>query len=277
MLKYPRTRHLEGSRQQLGDEDLAVVQFSEIKNLPLVIEEKIDGANCGLSFDADGNLLLQSRGHYLTGGVREKHFNLFKQWGAAHQRAFWNVLGGRYIMYGEWVYVKHTIFYDALPHYFMEFDVFDREKEIYLDTPSRRHLLRELPIVSVPVLKMGLFERIESLTALIGPSNYITGEHAEKLRRYCVANGIYVEETTRQTDLSMLMEGLYIKHEEGGRVVGRYKYIRERFLQTVLTSDSHWLARPIVPNQLRVSIDDLFLPELPADLNNNNNNNNNNK
>ena len=263
MLKYPRTRHIEGSRRQIGDEDLDFVQFSALKNLPLVVEEKIDGANSGVSFDSEGNLLLQSRGHYLIGGVREKHFDLFKQWGTIHSRQFWEVLGDRYVMYGEWVYAKHTIFYDKLPHYFMEFDVFDRRNEVYLDTPSRRELLKSLPVASVPVLKAGRFEKLEDLTALVGPSNYITENHIETMRRYCEENGVYVEETVRQTDPSLLMEGLYVKHEENGQVVGRYKFVRSQFLQTVLESDSHWLARPIVPNVLSGSVNDLFLPELP--------------
>ena len=265
MLKYPRTQHIEGSRRQIGDEDLDFVPFSAIKNLPLVVEEKIDGANSGLSFDSEGNLLLQSRGHYLIGGAREKHFDLFKQWGTVHQREFWEVLGDRYVMYGEWVYAKHTIFYDKLPHYFMEFDVFDRQNKVYLDTPSRRALLGTLPVVSVPVLKTARFDRLEDLTSLVGPSNYISENHMETLRKYCEENGVYVEETSRQTDSSLLMEGLYVKHEENGQVVGRYKYIRSRFLQTVLESDSHWLARPIVPNVLKGSLNDLFSPELPKD------------
>ncbi len=263
MLKYPRTRHVEGSRQQLGDEDLQVVPFTEIKNLPLVIEEKVDGANSGLSFDSDGNLLLQSRGHYLVGGIREKHFNLFKQWGTIQQNLFRDVLGSRYIMYGEWLYAKHTIFYDRLPHYFMEFDVFDRQNEIYLDTPSRHALLASLPVVSVPVLKSGRFDRLQDLTALIGPSNYISENHMELMHQFCRENGIFLEDVDRQTDLSMLMEGVYIKHEENGQVVGRYKYVRERFLQTIVESDTHWHARPIVPNILSGSLNDLFLPELP--------------
>lgn len=29
--KYPRTRHLEGSREQAGDEDLKCVKFTEIQ------------------------------------------------------------------------------------------------------------------------------------------------------------------------------------------------------------------------------------------------------
>jgi hypothetical protein len=74
--KYPRTRHVEGSRLQPGDEDLDAVPFAELAGRHLVCEEKLDGANAGLSFDAGGRLWLQSRGHFLTGGVREKHFDL---------------------------------------------------------------------------------------------------------------------------------------------------------------------------------------------------------
>lgn len=264
MLKYPRTRHIEGSCQQLGDEDLQTVPFSEIRNLPLAVEEKVDGANCGISFDSGGNLLLQSRGHYLTGGLREKHFALFKQWGTVQQNLFWEVLRDRYIMYGEWLYAKHTIFYDKLPHFFMEFDVFDRKNGIFLDTPSRRDLLGSLPIVSVPLLKTGPFQKLEDLTSLIGPSRFISENHIETLHRFCRENSISPDETDRHTDPSLLMEGIYIKHEENGQVAARYKFVRGHFRQTSLESDSNWLARPIVPNCLTIPLDGLFLNRLPA-------------
>ena len=42
IFKYPRTRHLEGSRQQLGDADLNVVKLEEIKGSYLVLEEKVE-------------------------------------------------------------------------------------------------------------------------------------------------------------------------------------------------------------------------------------------
>ena len=112
--KYPRTPHLEGSRLQAGDEDLSQVPFSYIKGKHLVVEEKIDGANTAISFSEEGELLLQSRGHYLTGGYRERHYNLMKQWANIHQDAFFEVLGTRYIMYGEWMYAKHSIFFSLL-------------------------------------------------------------------------------------------------------------------------------------------------------------------
>jgi hypothetical protein len=69
--KYPRTQHLEGSRLQAGDEDLDGVPFSAIARRPIVVEEKVDGANAAVSFDSRGAPLLQSRGHYLQGGARE--------------------------------------------------------------------------------------------------------------------------------------------------------------------------------------------------------------
>ena len=47
--KYPRTPHLEGSRLQPGDEDLSQIRFSEIQGKHLVVEEKCDGANSGIS------------------------------------------------------------------------------------------------------------------------------------------------------------------------------------------------------------------------------------
>jgi hypothetical protein len=51
------------------------------------------------------------------------------------------------------------------------------------------------------------------------------------------------------------MEGLYIKVEEGGQVVGRYKYIRASFLTAVVDSGGHWLRRPILPNRLADGVD----------------------
>lgn len=256
--KYPRTPHLEGSRLQPGDEDLSQIPFSDIAGRHIVVEEKIDGANSAVSFDRDGSLLLQSRGHYLTGGYRERHYNLFKQWANVQRDGLFQVLGSRYIMYGEWMYAKHTVYYDALPHYFLEFDVLDRESGRFLDTSARRALLKPLPIVSVPVLAQGVFREKKPLLALLGRSNYITGTHIEHLREDARQLGLDEDRQCRETDPSDTMEGLYIKVEEGGEVVDRLKYVRDSFTQTVDASQTHWLDRPIVPNRLSRPVDDLF-------------------
>ncbi len=256
--KYPRTPHIEGSRLQPGDEDLSQIPFDAIKNRHLVIEEKCDGANSAVSFDENGELLLQSRGHYLTGGYRERHYNLMKKWAVAHRDAFYEALGTRYIMYGEWVYAKHTVFYDALPHYFLEFDILDRETGIFLDTSARHEMLRSIPVVSVPVLGEGCYTKKEDILKLLGPSGYITGNQRQNLYEAAEKLGLDPEKNCSDTDLSGMMEGLYIKVEENGQVTDRMKYVRAAFLQCVDFSDTHWLDRPIIPNQLAVPLETLF-------------------
>jgi hypothetical protein len=255
VFKYPRTHHLEGSRLQPGDHDLAAVPFASLAGGDLIVEEKLDGANAAVSFASDGKLLLQSRGHYLSGGEREQHFNLFKTWAAAQQARLRQVLGARYVMYGEWLYAKHTIFYDRLPHYFLEFDVLDTEADLFLSTEQRRRLLRGAPVVSVPVLRAGKFSRLKQLTSLVGASLYQSGAWRESLRAAAAGRDLDVERALRETDGSDEAEGLYIKHEDQERVIGRYKWIRKSFLTAVVDSGTHWLARPIIPNRLADGVD----------------------
>jgi hypothetical protein len=265
--KYPRTPHLEGSRLQPGDEDLDSVPFRQVAGRYLVVEEKLDGANAGISFDAHGRLWLQSRGHYLTGGPREKHFNLFKQWAHALATDLYDILGCRYVLYGEWLYARHTVFYNRLPHYFHEFDVLDTETGTFLSTARRRKLLELLPIVPVPVLHEGPARSPEQLTALIVPSRYKDAHWREELRALASARGLDPERVLEESDSSDLMEGLYLKVEEDGVVVERYKYVRPGFLTAILDAGTHWLRRPIVPNQLQPGVQ-LFssFPENPSSV-----------
>jgi hypothetical protein len=253
-VKYPRTPHLVGSRLQPGDEDLEQVALSQIVGESLVWEEKIDGANAAFSF-AGGRLQLQSRGHVLRGGAREGQFNIFKAWVETHQTAFRDAIGERYIVYGEWCYAKHTVFYDALPHFFLEFDVFDRERGLFLSTPARQLLLADLPIASVPVVHEGGAKTESAMRNLIGRSRFKSEAWREHLVEEARAMGQPPERVKAETDGSDLAEGLYLKGEEGDRVVGRYKFVRADFLQAIAASGSHWQSRPILPNRLAPGID----------------------
>lgn len=67
--------------------------------------------------------------------------------------------------------------------------------------------------------------------------------------------GVNPETAARQTDLSGIMEGIYIKVEEGDYVINRLKYVRASFLSTILDSESHWASRPIVANHLAEGVD----------------------
>lgn len=254
--KYVRTPHIRGSRLQHGDHDLEAVPWEELVGKHLVIEEKLDGANSGISFNDDGELLLQSRGHYLRGGPRERHFDLLKQWSACHSEVLARTLGTRYVMYGEWMYAKHTIFYDALPHYFMEFDILDTETNMFLSTPKRRELIiasgASNIISSVKVLRDGPIYNLKNLVDLIATSNFITDPIVRRsnLNVAAIVAGVQPEEAAFHTDMSPLMEGLYVKWEDDDVVKWRYKYVRATFTNAILEQETHWHDRPIIQNGL---------------------------
>ncbi|WP_452101206.1 RNA ligase family protein [Catellatospora bangladeshensis] len=249
IVKYPRTPHLAGSRLQPGDEDLAQVPFAQLR----------------AARGRRGEAGRRERGHQLhrrrraapavaralpDRGPRERQFAVLKSWAATVAPLLWPRLGERYVCYGEWMYAKHTVFYDALPHYFCEFDVLDTATGAFLDTPSRRQLLAGLPVTSVPVLAAGPFTRLEELTALVGPSRCRTPGWRDALVGAAAEAGVDPERAAAETDRADEMEGLYLKVEEDGRVVERYKWVRHGFLTAVLDSGSHWADRPIVANRL---------------------------
>ncbi|QIL79735.1 RNA ligase family protein [Diaphorobacter sp. HDW4A] len=258
ILKYPRTPHLQGSRLQAGDHN-DCVPYEHLAGRHIVVEEKLDGANSALSFSAGGGLLLQSRGHYLAVdqmGGRERQFNAFKQWARAHESALLSRLEDRYVMYGEWLYAKHSVFYDALPHWFAEFDLWDRSRACFLDTPRRHALLADLPVVSVPVLYSGVApKRIKDLLALIAPSLGRSLQWRTQFEQAVLRQKLDLELCWRQTDPSDCAEGLYIKVEENGQTLERFKFVRSDFVQVILNSGSHHSERPIVPNGLRDGVD----------------------
>ncbi len=264
ILKYPRTPHLEGSRLQPGDEGHEHIGLATLAGRHAVIEEKLDGANAGISFTSGGELLLQSRGHYLVGGGRERQFAPFKQWATAHEARLLALLEDRYVLYGEWLYAKHSVSYDRLPHWFCEFDIYDRVEGVFLSTPRRHALLAGSPVVSVPVLHAGAMPRdLRTLRALVRPSLAKSPRWREAFELGVQRQGLDLVLAWRQTDKSVLAEGLYVKVENEHEVLGRYKWVRPDFVQTILDSGSHHSTRPVIANGLAPDAD-LYSPQPSA-------------
>ncbi len=262
LAKYPRTPHLQGSRYQPGDKG-APTPYKDLAGRFLVVEAKLDGANAAASFSEGAELLLQSRGHYLhldTLSGRERAFATFKRWGCAHEGRLLEVLEDRYVMYGEFMHAKHSVYYDALAHVFCEFDIWDRSREVFLDTQGRHELLAPVPVVSVPVLYAGTAPpRYQDLMEMIAPSVARTRAWRDAFEEEVRSQGLDLDLCWKQTDRSDLDEGLYIKVEEDGKTVDRYKLVRTDFVQTILDSGSHHSTRPIIPNRLRPGVD-IFAP-----------------
>ena len=235
-IKYPRTPHLFGSKGTDDDKHLGRKESEAfIADPSLIVEEKIDGTNVGIHFTSHGRMVLQCRGHEITEGMHPQ-YDLFKQWTSVKRPMLEAMLGSRFILYGEWLYAKHSVHYRALPHYFFEFDLYDKDAAQFLDLATRRRMLDGTGLHTVPVLRRGPASA-EEPRALIGPSAF---------------DSAFDNPVTGRTD--HLMEGLYVRTEAGGHVTGRAKLVRPEFVEKVKQSE-HWQHQAMVPNQLAEGVD----------------------
>jgi hypothetical protein len=260
---YPRTRHIEGSGLQNGDTSKDLLSLNGMRGGYWVIEEKVDGANAAFSFDAGGNPLIQSRGGYLSmerDVFRERHFNEFKSWISHYQDELLSRIEDRYVVFGEWMGALHSVFYDDLPHLFLEFDVWDRKTKTFLSTPARRELLADTPVQSVPVLANGEWTRDMHPKDFIGPSVFRTEGDAwlANLKISCDRAGDNYEQRLSRLYKAQNVEGLYLKHEVDGVVVERAKWVEPGFVQTILDANVHWQSAFMVPNMLGCEVPGLY-------------------
>src|SRR5687767_338282 len=194
-IKYPRTPHLFGSKGADDDKHRGRKESEAfIADPSLIVEEKIDGTNVGIHFNSRGRMVLQCRGHEITEGMHPQ-YDLFKQWTSVKRPVLEVMLGGQFILYGEWLYAKHSVHYRKLPHYFFEFDIYDKDAARFLDLQSRLKLLEGTGIHTVPVLRHGALT-IDALRALITASAF---------------DSAFDNPLTGKTD--NLMEGLYLRTE----------------------------------------------------------------
>jgi hypothetical protein len=180
-------------------------------------------------------MALQCRGHFITEGMHPQ-YDLFKQWAAVKRPVLEQRLEDRFILFGEWLYARHSIHYRRLSHYFFEFDIYDKQQEIFLDLERRLSLLEGTGLQTVPVVHTGTVSR-DDLEDLIGPSQF--DSHFEN-------------PTSKRRD--NLMEGLYLRTEADGAVTGRAKFVRPEFVEKIKQS-THWQHQQMVPNLLADDVD----------------------
>jgi hypothetical protein len=127
-------------------------------------------------------------------------------------------LGQHLILFGEWCFAVHSVRYDALPDWFLAFDVYDREAGRFWSSARRDALVDQLGLARVPVVARGRFSLAE-VQKLLGPSCFTPG----------------------------LMEGLYLRRDQGGFLAARAKLVRPEFVQAI---EEHWSSRPLERNGL---------------------------
>lgn len=185
----------------------------------IVVEEKLDGANVGLSVSGAGEVRAQNRGNYLSPGAHPQ-FGPLWGWIAERERELREALQGGLVVFGEWCYAVHSVRYSALPDWFVAFDVYDRTAGRFYSTQRRDRLLATLRAQSAPRIGQGHFD-LEALVRMMDERASAFG--APKL------------------------EGLYLRKESADWLESRAKLVRPDFVQQI---SEHWSRRPLEVNRL---------------------------
>ena len=218
--KFPHTSHLlwlgEGSPRE--DKIMTPGENSEFLSSELIVEEKVDGANMGLSLGPDGRVRAQSRGNYLAPGRCHAQWNPLWPWLAERREGLEDGLRGGLMLFGEWCHARHTVPYDALPDLFLGFDIYEIATGNFWAVDRRNEWLKQRGISSIPEVARGRFSQ-KQLVALLGRSRV---GHVP-------------------------MEGIYLRREQAGYLIQRAKIVSTAFKQQI---EEHWTRRAVITNQL---------------------------
>lgn len=121
----------------------------------VAIEEKVDGANIGISMDPQTfEFRVQNRSHFVNSKTH-RQFGPLDSWLSQNSAGLYQVLGsepGRFVLFGEWLYAKHSIAYTRLPDYFLAFDLYDRTEGQFLSWRERNRRLEGTGIHTVRLI-----------------------------------------------------------------------------------------------------------------------------
>ena len=120
------------------NDDADRLPWTSVLGKHIVLEEKVDGSEISFHFDGDANLILRERANNLDMAKRggaEKVYDELKGWLLIQQDDLFDRLQDRFLVYGMWCLAAHTLLYDRLPSYLLEFDIQDKTTGDFLSTP----------------------------------------------------------------------------------------------------------------------------------------------
>ncbi|WP_435605853.1 RNA ligase family protein [Pseudomonas knackmussii] len=219
--RFPHTPHLAwlGKGSPRDDKVFSSSEVTALLGGNVVVEEKLDGANVGLSLASDGSLRAQNRGQYLA----EPHAGQFARlpaWLAQHDDGLRAVLRPNLILFGEWCAARHSLDYAALPDWFLLFDVYDRSVERFWSSARRNALASRAGLVTMQ-------------TVLYGKTTLTT------LKQLVTTKQSHYREGP--------LEGVVIRRESTDWCDARAKLVRPDFTQAINT---HWRKRTIEWNRI---------------------------
>lgn len=219
--RFPHTPHLAwlGDGAPRADKVLSTQEASLLLQNEVVVEEKLDGANIGISLRETGGFQVQNRGNYLSLPYRGQ-FSRLSSWLGERCESLTAVLTFDIVLFGEWCAACHSLSYDRLPDWFMLFDVYSRSDKKFWSTKRRNELAEVAGFFTVPKIAQGRYTIVELTDLLlVQPSRYRTGA----------------------------LEGVVVRTETDTYGLGRAKLVRPDFTQAI---EQHWSSHPIQWNHV---------------------------
>lgn len=236
--EFPRTPHLPfepnlGAGDIVASDDEARSIFAWERKADGVkgvygartsIEEKIDGASCGMTL-FEGHPVIRNRDHILRKGYikdtsAKKQFVPAWGWFYDHMDSFESLLAhGEYSVYGEWMVAAHGIHYTRLPSLFIAYDIYDYGLNLFLPTNTARQILSECGFTT--------------------PVQFFDGElrdHYDSLAELTQKPAAWADDK---------VEGIYLKVYTDKEIVHRFKMVRADFKR-----GQYWDKKTITKNKV---------------------------
>jgi hypothetical protein len=139
---------------------------------------------------------------------------VFRSWCAEHADELWALLGTELCLFGELLWARHAVAYDALPGVFVAFDILEKPTRRFVSAARLRALVAarypSLPVV--PLLWDGTAEEAARACA---------GDLGAWLARLASRRSSFGQEAA---------EGVYVRVEDTEHVVERFKLRRSTFV-----------------------------------------------
>lgn len=212
--KYPRTYHLPSS-PGASDDDKILDSVEHLLCKTIAITEKVDGGNCALTQE---------------GVFARTHGSIAKHPAFDPIKTIWSTIRydipESYSIFGEAVYAKHSIAYNALPGFFLAFGIRDDAENLWLPWKDVKEVAGVLGLPTVPELWVGTIYKADDLSnkvdELIAGGSRCGGEAIE---------GLVIRTYDRFTDFSKNVA----------------KWVRKDHVQTT----EHWMNQPVTPNRIK--------------------------
>ena len=150
---YPRIPHLDKKISNMTHDDI-LSDNSIVYPIDGYVQEKIDGANLGVSWYKNGPIV-RNRNNILKKGYSKIHTPAKEQfkstWNWVHDNRkdiimLSETLMSEITIYGEWMVAQHSIEYNKLPDWFIAYDIWVVEDNKFLSPKKVEELLSKTNI-----------------------------------------------------------------------------------------------------------------------------------